>query len=89
MAWNDTGATLKGPKGDPGPKGDTGPKGADSTVPGPKGDTGAKGATGAKGDTGERGSKWFYGASNPTTVSGAIAGDMYLNTATGQVFQLV
>lgn len=62
--------SLKGPKGD---TGDTGAAGA----PGAKGDTGA---------TGQRGSKWFTGTGAPGTIAGAIAGDMYLDTASGTFY---
>lgn len=46
---------------------------------------GATGAAGAKGATGTRGSKWFVGTGTPT-VTDAIAGDQYLETATGNVY---
>lgn len=51
-----------------------------STVPGPTG------PQGIKGDTGERGSTWTNGTSNPTSTSGYIANDKYLNTTDGTVF---
>lgn len=53
-----------------------------------KGATGAAGPVGpagAKGDTGARGSKWSVGAGAPTSAD-AIAGDQYLDTATGDVY---
>jgi hypothetical protein len=62
------------------PRGDTGAQG-------PKGDTGNTGATGAKGDTGTRGSKWYQGAGAPGTIAGVLAGDFYLNTTTGEVYE--
>jgi hypothetical protein len=37
---------------------------------------------------GNPGSKWYNGASDPVTVSGAILGDYYLNNTSGSVFQL-
>lgn len=53
-----------------------------------KGATGAAGPVGpagAKGDTGTRGSKWSVGTGAPTSAD-AIAGDQYLDTATGNVY---
>ncbi len=75
MAWTQSG-NIKGPKGDPGNPG------ADSTVPGPPGDPGDDGAPGA------RGSKWFTGTGAPAGVTGSVAGDMYLDTASGNVYEL-
>lgn len=46
---------------------------------------GATGPAGAKGDTGTRGSKWSVGTGKPTSAD-AIAGDQYLDTATGDVY---
>lgn len=46
---------------------------------------GATGAAGAKGNTGTRGSKWSVGTGKPTSTD-AIAGDQYLDTATGDVY---
>lgn len=51
-----------------------------STVPGPQG------PQGIKGDTGQRGSTWTNGTSNPTSTSGYLTNDKYLNTADGTVF---
>jgi hypothetical protein len=31
---------------------------------------------------------WFTGAGPPGTVSGAVAGDMYLDTSSGVVYKL-
>jgi Collagen triple helix repeat (20 copies) len=81
-----TGATgPQGPQGAQGLQGQPGPQG-------PKGDTGntgSQGIQGVQGVKGDPGEKWFSGAANPTTVSGAIAGDWYLNTTSGDVFELV
>lgn len=59
---------------------------------GPKGDDGGIGATGASttGAAGPRGSRWFTGVIDPVagTPAAAVAGDMYLNTATGDAFTL-
>ena len=52
---------------------------------GPKGDRGETGPAGAKGAPGTRGSKWSVGTGTPT-VTDAIAGDQYLDTATGDVY---
>lgn len=59
-------------------KGATGAKGD-------KGERGEAGTAGAKGDTGTRGSKWSVGTGKPTSAD-AIAGDQYLDTATGDVY---
>lgn len=53
-----------------------------------KGATGATGAPGADGAAGPRGSAWFTGAGVPTTVAGSVAGDLYLDTTTGDVYRL-
>lgn len=74
MAWTQT-ANIKG---DPGPQGETGATGA----------AGSQGPAGDAGPAGERGSKWFTGSGAPTSVPGSIAGDMYLDTATGDVYLL-
>ena len=65
--WNNTGADIKGPKGDTGA---TGPKGETGDT-GPKGATGATGATGPKGDTGEQGIKGDTGEQGPKGDTGA------------------
>jgi len=65
-----------------------------SNVANIKGATGATGAAGSNGTNGTngtngaRGSKWFVGSGAPTTVSGSVAGDMYLDSATGDVYEL-
>lgn len=76
MAWSMTG-NIKGPKGDKGDPGDDGAPGepgADSTVAGPPG---------------ARGSKWFSGTGAPSGVTGSAPGDYYLDTASGDVYELV
>jgi hypothetical protein len=61
---------------------------------------GGTGSTGAKGDTGQRGSQWYTGtavtgtSTNGTVFTGsgiasALAGDMYLNTSTSNVYRCV
>lgn len=72
---------IQGPQGDPGPKGDTGNTGSTGSQ-GPKGDTGDTGATGP------RGSKWFVGEGVPGAQTGQASGDFYLDTLTGDVYQL-
>lgn len=62
-------------------KGATGAAGAK----GERGEAGPAGPAGAKGAPGTRGSKWFVGTSTPTATD-AIAGDQYLDTATGDVY---
>ena len=61
--------------------GATGPAGP----AGAKGERGEAGPAGAKGATGTRGSKWSVGTGAPTTTD-AIAGDQYLDAATGNVY---
>lgn len=39
------------------------------------------------GNTGQRGSQWTSGTGAPTSTTGVLAGDMYLDTATGDVYQ--
>lgn len=39
------------------------------------------------GNTGQRGSQWSSGTGAPTNTTGVLAGDMYLDTATGDVYQ--
>lgn len=40
------------------------------------------------GPAGPRGSKWFTGSGAPGTLSGEQAGDMYLDMASGDVYEL-
>lgn len=49
---------------------------------------GAPGSDGSTGATGPRGSGWFTGSGAPGTLPGQIAGDLYLDTATGVVYKL-
>jgi|SRR5690349_10687049 len=78
---------IQGVKGD---KGDTGAAGAQGIqgVQGVKGDTGAQGVKGDTGATGARGSQWFTGVGAPANITGALPGDKYLDTATGNVYDL-
>lgn len=59
-----------------------------ASLKGDKGDKGDKGLTGDTGNTGQRGSKWYTGTGAPTTISGSLVNDMYLDTATGDTYQL-
>jgi hypothetical protein len=61
-------------------QGATGPTGA-------TGSTGPAGSTGAAGPTGTRGSLWYVGSGTPGTITGQLANDLYLNTATGDIYQ--
>jgi hypothetical protein len=49
---------------------------------------GPAGTNGAAGAAGARGSRWFGGVGAPGTVTGAVAGDWYLDTASGQTYEL-
>lgn len=82
-----SGVAFQGPKGDQGVQGEPGVQGLQG-VQGPKGDPGDPGDTGAAGATGARGSMWFVGAGVPSGVAGSVIGDMYLDTQTGDVYQL-
>jgi len=75
------GVDIRGPAGPTGPQGATGPTGA-------TGSTGATGATGASGATGARGATWFTGSGSPGSITGAQVDDLYLDTATGDVYVL-
>ena len=81
------GVEFQGPQGPQGPQGDTGPQGPQGD-PGPTGSTGATGATGATGPTGPRGTNWYTGSGAPSSVPGSQVDDLYLDTATGDVYKL-
>jgi hypothetical protein len=78
-----------GPTGSTGATGATGPQGTPGATgaTGPTGPQGATGATGANGPIGTRGSLWDTGSGAPGTIPGVLAGDMYLDTASGDVYQ--
>lgn len=82
-----SGAEFRGPAG---PEGAQGPAGRDGVQgqQGPRGPEGAQGDQGPEGPAGPRGSRWFTGAGTPTTIAGAVVGDMYLDTSTGVVYNL-
>lgn len=48
---------------------------------------GPQGPQGERGDDGQRGSLWFTGEGDPTDTADKIDGDMYLNTANGDVWR--
>lgn len=79
--------TVRGPVGPQGPQGVKGDQGVQG-VAGPEGPQGVKGATGNTGAPGVRGSKWWTGAGAPSTVTGSLPGDHYLDTVTGTVYAL-
>ena len=75
----------QGPAGVAGPAGATGPQGP----AGPQGPQGIQGPAGADGLLGPRGTGWFTGiGAPPLTIAGAIDGDLYLDLASGNVYQL-
>lgn len=57
-------------------------------IQGTPGTAGATGATGQTGPTGARGSQWYVGSGAPITANypGAVAGDQYLDSVTGDVY---
>ena len=78
--WVD-GGSIQGPQGIPGPQGPQGLQGE----PGPQGLQGVEGPSGSQGS---RGTGWFTGSGAPTTVPGAIPGDLYLDQTSGDVYVL-
>lgn len=82
-----TGAAFRGPEGPQGPQGPAGRDGVQG-LQGERGPEGPQGERGEQGPQGQRGSKWFTGAGVPTSVPGALPGDMYLDNASGVVYQL-
>ena len=91
MAWQPKG-NIKGPAGPAGPQGNVGatgaqgPAGADGAQ-GPPGAQGPAGPTGATGPQGTRGSTWTVQPNAPGTIPGSLPGDMFLNSATGDIYQ--
>ena len=91
---------AQGDRGIAGVQGSRGAAGAQGNR-GAQGDTGAqgnRGVQGARGAQGERGSEWHTGTAitgtatggtvfTGSTISNALAGDMYLNTSTGYVYE--
>ncbi|MFU8886240.1 MAG: hypothetical protein ACNA8O_12385 [Cyanobacteriota bacterium] len=75
----------QGPAGVAGPAGASGPQGP----AGPQGPQGIQGPAGADGLIGPRGTGWFTGTgAPPSSIPGAVDGDLYLDLATGTVYQL-
>jgi len=62
-------------------------RGSGSGPPGPQGPAGPAGPAGATGATGTRGSLWYTGSGAPGTIAGVLTGDLYLDTASGDVYQ--
>jgi len=58
-------------------------------IRGPQGDKGAPGAKGEKGDKGQDGDHWTSASGSPTSngITGINAGDQYLDTDDGKVYQ--
>ncbi len=84
MAWSKTG-NLKGPKGNDGANAtDSQVASAASTYL----QNNAAAFKGNPGDPGQRGSRITAGSGAPTTVSGQIVGDLYLDQTTGDLYQL-
>lgn len=88
-AWpaNGAGAEFRGPAGPQGPQGIQGVAGPPGQT-GQQGERGPEGPRGPQGPAGVRGTKWFAGAGTPGTLEGALAGDMYVDTTTGTLYQL-
>ena len=60
---------------------------AQQGVIGNTGPAGPTGSTGTPGATGTRGSQWYTGSGAPGTITGELAGDLYLDTTAGDVYQ--
>ncbi|APT90510.1 hypothetical protein CSPHI_05070 [Corynebacterium sphenisci DSM 44792] len=84
---NGNGVEFRGPAGPAGPQGPAGRDGVAGTQ-GPEGPEGPQGPAGPAGPEGPRGSRWFTGAGAPGTIADARAGDMYLDTTDGVVYEL-
>ena len=54
---------------------------------GATGSQGPPGSTGGTGPTGTRGSLWYTGSGAPGTITGQLTNDLYLDTASGNVWQ--
>ncbi len=90
-----------GPQGPTGPKGEMGPQGPPGAM-GPKGNTGETGPQGPRGFSGmdgQRGNMWFTGTDITGTADSVtlspeldisfMAGDIYMNTDTGILYECV
>ena len=60
-----------------------------ATSSGKAGSPGSPGASGSTGATGTRGSLWYEGAGAPGTITGQMNNDFYLDTSTGNVYELI
>jgi Collagen triple helix repeat (20 copies) len=90
-------AKIVGPRGEPGPPGRDGSDGQDGRQgdpgiavkgeTGPRGERGPPGKDGSDGQDGLRGSIWTTGTGAPTTTTGVLEGDMYLDKTTGDVWR--
>lgn len=69
----------QGPKGDPGEKGEQGEQG-------PQGNPGEQGPQGDTGPQGPRGSGVSSGEGAPTVSGSEVAGDLYVDLSTGDVY---
>jgi hypothetical protein len=90
VRWNATGP--RGAAGSPGATGAAGAAGSPGATgaagaAGSPGATGVAGAMGSPGAPGVRGSLWSTGSGAPTATG--LNGDLYLDTATGNVYELV
>ena len=82
------GGSIQGPQGPAGVAGPAGATGAQGPA-GPQGPQGVQGPAGVAGQSGPRGNGWFTGTGTPPAViTGAMDGDLYLDLATGTVYQL-
>lgn len=79
------GVEFRGPLGPRGAQGETGPQGPQ----GLQGDQGATGNQGPAGTDGARGNTWYTGDGSPGSLTGSIAGDLYLDNTNGDVYKLV
>lgn len=80
----------QGQDGAQGPQGDPGPQGAQGD-PGPQGPEGPEGPQGPQGDPGADGldgNDWRVGSGAPSIIPGDEEGDLYLDIATGDVYQV-
>lgn len=57
-------------------------------IRGPQGPQGQQGTTGSPGPPGTRGTNWYTGSGVPGSIGGSLPGDLYLDTATGNVYTL-
>jgi hypothetical protein len=75
------GGSIQGPQGIAGPQGPQGPQGE-------QGLQGIQGVEGPAGSQGSRGTGWFSGHGAPVDLPGSMAGDLYFDQDTGDVYVL-